>query len=243
MSTGAADAVHDLDERACAAVAETVEAGWMHAWESGAPAPVQDALGMSQHRVGGGVVLVMAADPTGGFWNKALGFGVDRPFTGEVAEEVLDCYRSGGSEVAVLQVAPAALPEDWADVCARLGIVAGSSWVKLLRPAALDPAPSETDLRVDRVGPRDAARWAEVFFAEFAMPAQPDLLAMFAAAVATEGSVFTGWGAWDGEDLVAAATVLVDGDAAALCGAATLPEARGRGAQSSSRPRPRARSC
>ncbi len=232
MGDSAPGDVHAHDKRERMAVAETVEAEWMHAWQAGAPSAVRTALGMSQHRVGGGVALVMAHDPTGGYWNKALGFGVDEPFTGSVATEVIECYRSGGSRVAVLQVAPAALPEDWDDVCGRLGFVAGSSWVKLLRPTALDPAPSRTDLRIARVEPRDAPRWAEVFAAGFEMPQHPDLLSMFASALATPGSGFTGWGAWDGDDLVAAANLYLHGDAAAFCGAATLPEARGRGAQS-----------
>ena len=41
----------------------------------------------------------------------------------------------------------------------------------------------------------------------------------------------TPYGAFDGDELVAVASLWVDGDLAALCGAATLPSARGQGAQ------------
>lgn len=58
------------------AVAESAEAEFMFAFESGASVEVQRALGMSQTRLAGGVILVMAKDPTGGYWNKALGFGL-----------------------------------------------------------------------------------------------------------------------------------------------------------------------
>jgi hypothetical protein len=213
------------------ALAETAEAEFMHAFEAGAPPEAQEALGMAQHRIAGGVALVMAADPTGGYWNKALGFGVTEPFTGEVAAEVLEAYRAGGSRVAVLQLAPGALPEDWADVCARWGIVASSVWVKLLRPAGLDAAPAATDLEVGEAGPEHADAWSRVFAAGFGMPQDPSLLAMFGA-VTTPGTGFHPMAAWDGERLVAGANLHVAGPAAAFCGAATLTEARGRGAQS-----------
>ena len=47
------------------------------------------------------------------------------------------------------------LPDDWDDICAREGLVAGSVWVKLLRDAR-PAAPATTDLRVAEVGAADA---------------------------------------------------------------------------------------
>ena len=219
----------DLQQRL--ALAETAEAEFMHAFEAGAPPEAQEALGMVQHRVGGGVVLAMAHDPTGGYWSKALGFGVTEPVTADLVAQVVDIYRSNGDAVGVLQIAPHALPDDWPDVVARHGLVQGNSWVKLLRPAALDPAPARTDLRVGPVGPADADAWARTFCTGFGMPENPHLVAFFGAATDGSGG-FHPWAAWDGNRLVAAANLHVAGPAAAFCGAATLHEARERGAQS-----------
>lgn len=231
MTATPTDDVDSLDAAERTALAERAEAQFMDAFEGGAPVEVQEALGMSRHRIGGGVALVMARDPTGGYWNKALGFGIDEPFTGDVAAEVVDAYRAGGSRVAVLQVAPSVLPENWEDVCGRLGIVAGSVWVKLLRPTRLDPPEASSDLRVGEVGPEDAEAWGRVLAVGFGMPQVPSLLAMFGAATRAD-SGFRPWAAWDGDRLVASANLHVGGPAAAFCGAATLPEARRRGAQS-----------
>ena len=144
---------------------------------------------------------------------------------------LVDLYASASTPALCLQVAPAALPADWDDICVRHGIVGGSVWAKLLRPAATPTTPSTTDLRVGTIGPEDAEAYARVFAGGFGMPPEPHLLSMFAAAGGS-GPGFTAYGAWDGDELVAAANLHVAGPAAAFCGAATLSEARGRGAQS-----------
>ncbi len=231
MTTSATDDVLGLDARERMALAERAEAEFMHALEAQAPAAAQAMLGMSQHRLGGGVVLVMAKDPTGGYWNKALGFGVSEPFTGDLAVEVVDRYRTAASPVGVLQVAPDALPQDWDDVCGRLGIVAASTWVKLLRPVSPPAAEPSTDLRVGPAGPQDADAWARTYATGFEMPMDPSLLDMIGSP-ARSVTGFHPLAAWDADELVAAANLHVTGPAAAFCGAATLPAARGRGAQS-----------
>jgi GNAT superfamily N-acetyltransferase len=208
--------------------AETPEAEFMHALESGAPAEVRDGLGIATTRLGGGVVLSMRHDPAGGYWNKALGFGITEPVTPGLIAEVLDFYGTHGSAVASLQIAPAALPADWEQICASQGIVARGSWVKLLRDVA--PAPeASTDLDVRPVTPQSAREWAEVFCTGFGMPVGP-LSEMLAAVVGRPG--FHPLAAWDGERIVAGANLYLSGDRASFCGAATLEEARGRGAQS-----------
>ena len=212
------------------AVAESAEAEFMFAFESGAPAEVQRGLGMSQARLGGGVVLVMAKDPTGGYWNKSLGFGVSEPITDDLVAEVVGRYRSAQAPAGVLQIAPSVIPDDWEEIRARHGLMAGALWVKLLRPAAVPATPSVTDLRVGPLPAEEALRWATVFAKGFEMPEDPLLLTVFAAATTAPG--FTAYGAWDGERLVAASQLYTTGTTGAFSGAATLPEFRGRGAQS-----------
>ena len=212
-------------------LAEGAEADFMFDFERGAPPGAQRELGMHQERLGPVAVLAMREDPTGGYWSKTLGFRADTPATDELIGGVLDVYRANGSAVAVIQVPPGAQPEDWDDVCARHGLVAGQTWVKLLRPADLDAEPASTDLRVGPAGPPDAHDWSVAYCRGFGMPEHPALIDFFGAATDGAGG-FHPWAAWDGDRLVAAANLHVAGPAAAFCGAATLPEARGRGAQS-----------
>ncbi|GAB3871177.1 GNAT family N-acetyltransferase family protein [Terrabacter terrigena] len=213
------------------ALAESAEAEFMYAFETGAPPSARSALGMTAVRLGGGVVLAMGADPTGGYWNKALGFGVTEPVTDALVRAVLEVYRASGSAVAVLQLAPAALPEDWDDICGRHGIVGGTVWAKLLRSAGPEIRPTTTELRVGRIGPGDVDDWSRVYCAGFEMPEDPDLVAFFGSGT-DEARGFHSFGAWSGDRLVAAANLHVSGTVAAFCGAATLPGERRRGAQS-----------
>lgn len=223
--------VEALSLTQAAALAETAEAEFMYAFETGAPPSARSALDMTAVRLGGGVVLAMGADPTGGYWNKALGFGVTEPVTDDLVRSVLDVYRATGSAAAVLQLAPSALPEDWDDICGRHGIVAGSVWAKLLRPAGKEIGPATTNLRIGRVRPDDVAEWSRVYCTGFGMPEDPDLLAFFGSGT-DEARGFRSFGAWSGDRLVASANLHVAGRVAAFCGAATLPEERRRGAQS-----------
>ena len=207
------------------AAVERVEAESNFALESGAPADVVESLGIATRRIGGGVALSMRNDPTR-YWSKALGF--TEPLTADVVAEVCDFYREQGNERAVLQLAPSVLPADWDEIRAKQGITAGSSWVKLAHNGSAVAA-VETSLRIDVVGPEHADEWAAVLLAGFGMPLD-GYQAMFAASLGHPG--ITAYGAWDGDLLVAGATLFVDGDAAEFAGAATLPGHRGRGAQS-----------
>ncbi len=231
MSTTSTERVAALGAEERMVLAEGAEAAFMYEFERGAPPGAQRELGMAQHRLGPVAVLAVRDDPTGGYWSKTLGFRADTPATDDLVGEVLDLYRGNGNTVAVLQVPPGALPEDWDDVCDRHGLVAGQTWVKLLRPADLDAAPAHTDLRIGPAGPADAHDWSVAYCRGFGMPEHPALIDFFGAA--TDGTHgFHPWAAWDGDRLVAGANLHVAGPAAAFCGAATLPEARGRGAQS-----------
>jgi GNAT superfamily N-acetyltransferase len=204
---------------------EQVEAESNFALESGAPADVAEFLGIATRRIGGGVALSMRNDPTN-YWSKALGF--TEPLTADVVAEVCDFYRSEGTARAVLQPAPSELPADWDGIRAKQGITEGSTWVKLSRDTS-PVASVETSLVVDVVDDQHAQEWAAVLLTGFGMPLE-GFQALFAASLAHPG--ITAYGAWDGDDLVAAATLFTHGDAAEFAGAATLPGHRGRGAQS-----------
>jgi hypothetical protein len=209
------------------ALAELTEAGLMFELESTAPEAVQSALGMASRRIGGGVALSMRDDPSG-YWSKALGFGFDEPVTAELMARVCDFYRSEGSPGAVIQIAPSLLPPDWDDICAAQNISPGSYWVKLA--CEVDAFhPGATELRVGPAGPDLADEWASVMLRGFGMPEQ-GLAAMMAAFVGHPR--FHPYAAWDGDEMIAAASLFIDQRVGAFFGASTLPTHRSRGAQS-----------
>lgn len=194
-----------------------------------ASAATKERLGIRTARIGGGIVSVMSNDPAGGFFNVCVGLGQTEPVTEAVVDEVTAFASEGGAPSVCFQVAPGADPVDWPDLFAAKGLIGSHSWVKF---ATLDPAvpPYETDLRIDTLGPNDAEMFGQVFVNGFGMPTGVGL-EEWSAEFPTFGDAWTTYGAWDGDELVAAANLFVCDEAAVLAGAATLPAARGRGAQ------------
>lgn len=189
----------------------------------------RSALGMAQRRLGAGEVTVMAQDPTGGFWSRVVGLGVDEPVTAEVVDEALDFARAHDAASLTFQIAPEA-DGDWQTLLRERGVVPGGAWVKFAG-AATPRAEVPTDLRVDRLGPHDGAGFAHVMCTGFGMPLDSALPGWFAGLPGWGEAGFTTYGAWDGDTLVATATLFVGGEIGTLSGAATLPSHRGRGAQ------------
>lgn len=217
------------DEGAMARTAETAEAEFMLALSEAAPEEVRATLGMRAGRVAGGIVCTMEHDPMGGFWSKALGHGFDRPIDGDVLDEILEAFREGGIAVGAVQTSPLADPPGWPDLFASRGLVAGRTWVKFLRPTSNLPS-SDTDLEIRPVDAQSAAAFATAYLRGFGMPPEGPFHDWFAALPTSPG--WHCFGAWNADSLVASANLFVADDVGALAGAATVEEARGRGAQS-----------
>ena len=212
--------------------AERAEAATMLALESRATPETMARLGMAATEIAGGVVLAVREDPSQ-YWSKVYCLGLDQPITDAVIGDVLDFYRDNGNKVAVLQIAPSALPPDWAEICARHGIVAGSFWHKLVREPEVDVPQTASSLRIAPVPVADGLTWARMLMRGFGMPAE---LAPMVSNVLAEPGV-TSFGAYAEDELVGAGTLsVVDvaggqrvGEFAAGC---TLPDYQGRGSQS-----------
>jgi GNAT superfamily N-acetyltransferase len=210
--------------------AELGEAEFMYAMFACADSDSRAALGMAQHRVGGGEVTVMANDPTGSYWSRAIGLGVREPLTPAVVDEVLDFTREHGGRTMVFQLAPGASPRDWPDLLSDYGAVPGGTWVKFAGDTG--PRPEvPTDLKIDVLGREHAREFARVMCTGFRMPLDSPLPRWFGGLPGWTAAGFTAYGAWDGQDLVATGSLFVHEGVATLAGAATLPSHRGRGAQ------------
>ncbi|MBT0771642.1 hypothetical protein KIH74_22070 [Kineosporia sp. J2-2] len=201
---------------------ESAEAEFMYQYALAAP----ETLGVSARRLAGGVVMHMRNDPMS-YWSKALGF--DQDVTPGLLDEILGFYAGCGATSAVLQFTPGLLPGGFAAEAAARGITAGTTWAKLgCEVSEVLPAGS-TGLRVGRVAPEQAGEWGETVLRAFGVPGTP-LSQMVAGAVSAPG--FQAFAAWDGDVMVAGGGLLVHGEVGSLHTGATLPEHRGRGAQS-----------
>jgi len=190
------------------------------------PPDVVTALGISGQRIGDGVAVVVSNDSVD-FWSRAHGFGFDRPIDSGLIGEVLEVARAGQAGVMNFHLAPEVLPANWAEICAEHGLVAGATWVKAVREAGPVDA-VRTDLRIGVIEPDEASTWAAVQLEVFGIPQdQNGLITAFAHAPGV-----TAYGAWDGDKLVATGGLVVAGEVGECVSGTTLPEYRGRGAQS-----------
>jgi len=204
----------------------------MYRFNADASAAAHEALGMAAHRIGGGVLTLVRNDPTGGYWSKAVALGITEPLTTDIVDQVIELATAHGVPAVTFQVAPHAEPPHHARLLDQRGGTAGTAFVKFFGPlaTAADRTDLHTDLDVRPLGPEHAAAYGRVIRTGFGMPEDPAMEAWFAEAPTYGGDWWT-VGAWDGTELVAVANLFVRGDVAALSGAATVPAARGRGAQ------------
>lgn len=206
---------------------EASEAEAMFLMLAGVAEPQRTILGTAAVRFAGGVVLSMAHDPVN-YWSKALGFGVESPIDNDLVQRIIDTFAESGVDSATIQIAPQLLPMEWTEICAAHGIEAEGQWIKLA--GAPDSVGSDrSDLRVGRVAPADIPDWSNVIFAGFGMPTDHLPALLVGAAESTQMQPFA---VWDGDTMVAGASLVTHGDIGHLAGAATLPAFRGRGAQS-----------
>jgi GNAT superfamily N-acetyltransferase len=203
---------------------------------TGAPASVWEALGIGSLHVGSALAMAIREDPSR-FFHRAGGFGADEPVTADVLERMCDFFREQGVPQGAFMIAPSLLPPDWAAIAAKHNITEGTGRFAKLG-CDVDTAPAATDgvaaldagLRVGLVEPGDAHEWATVMMTTFGFTTPEAMIDMAASCVGRPD--WRQYAVWEGERIVAVGSLFVNGDCADMFGGATLPEARGRGAQS-----------
>ncbi|MGW1728845.1 GNAT family N-acetyltransferase [Streptomyces sp. NPDC002306] len=201
---------------------------------TGAPTPVRETLGVGSLHVGPALALAIREDASR-FFNRAGGFGEGGPITVDVLSRVCDFYREQGVPQGAFMIAPPLLPADWATIAGKLHLTEGSRFAKLgcdiksTRSAADDTTALDPGLRVGLVEPHQAHEWATVMMSAFGFGA-PAMIEMAAACVGRPG--WQQYAVYEADRIVAVGSVFVNAECADMFGGATLPEARGRGAQS-----------
>ncbi|MEU6845450.1 GNAT family N-acetyltransferase [Streptomyces sp. NPDC046716] len=200
---------------------------------AGAEPSIREELGAGARRFGSVLAVAVRADPSK-FFNRAGGFG-DEPVTAELITRVIDFYREQGVTKGSFMIAPSSLPRDWTAITTRLGLKEGPRFVKLgcdietalTAPAgvtALDPS-----LRVGPVESDHAREWATGMMTTFGFTESAAMIDMAASCVGRPN--WRQYAVREGERIVAVGSLFLHGDCADMFGGATLPEARGRGAQ------------
>lgn len=218
-----------MDAREAMRAAELGEAEYMFAMFDGASAEDRAALGMAQAHIGGGVVTVMANDPTGGYWSRVIGLGLDEPVTEQVVDEVIGFAREHRGPSLVFQMAPDA-EGPWEELFAARGAAAGSAWAKFAAEVPVAHPEAHTDLDIRPLTTADGSDYALIMTGAFGMPEHPNLLNWFADSLGLPG--FRGHGGLADAHLVSAAISFSFDGRTALCGAGTTEAARGHGGQS-----------
>jgi GNAT superfamily N-acetyltransferase len=156
--------------------------------------------------------------------NRVMGLGLGGACTLATLDEIAAFYM-GASYVVALS--PEARPGEVAAWLAGRGFRSDYAWMKFV--CTPDPElRAPTDLRLEKVGADRADDFAQVVVEAYGMP--PWMHELMATVPARSG--WSCWVAYGGERPCGAGAMYVDGDSAWLGFGGTVPEARGRGAQS-----------
>jgi GNAT superfamily N-acetyltransferase len=203
---------------------DAVEAAAMRDLYAAAPA----ALRAHAIAIAGATALVVPALLVT-YFNRVLGCGNEQALTSADLDAIRDVYTQTAVPVHWLQVSPCAETPEFHALIAGRGYApaARRAWSKFLRDTRSEPH-AATDLHLRAAGTADADDVAAVVATAYGMP--PPIRPWFAALLGRPG--WRVWVAQDGARVVACGALFVAGAHAWLGVGATLPEHRGRGAQS-----------
>jgi ribosomal protein S18 acetylase RimI-like enzyme len=210
--------------------ARLVELGEARAYAAlvmGGEAQTSEQYGLAVHRVGSAYALVGTRFRESLILNRVIGLGVCEPAADGVLDALDDVYRRGAVDTYAAEVSPAGQPADLPQRLRSRGFIPFKYTTMLYRPVAPVASPP-TAFRVRRVGQALAHVFAELTCTvfQFGEPFRTLLQATF------RSDDWQHWMAFDDEQPVAAAMTHVQDGVAWIGWVGTLPDYRGRGAQS-----------
>ena len=161
--------------------------------------------------------------------NRAIGLGLGVPPSGADVDRVLERFRALGSPRFFIPVAPVAGADAVAGLLEARGLRSYNNWMRLRRSitAKLPDDARSPSVEIRRIGVDQADVFSEIVATAFQYP--PEISPLAGQAVGRPN--WTHYLGYEGGRPVACAAMRVEGEAAWFGFAATLPEARGRGAQ------------
>ena len=159
--------------------------------------------------------------------NRVLGLGLAGPPEQRTVQEIIDTYERAMVPRFFVQLAPLVTVGPTITAVTDLGFAHHSNGVRLVRDVT-SPGPSSIKHRVEEIGPELGATFGEILCTGFGWNAALGLAVT--SMVGTPGWKF--YLAYAHDRPVGTAILVIDGRIGWLGLAATLPEARGHGAQS-----------
>ena len=188
----------------------------------------RERYNIKAERIGG-----MVVGATGSFdvvaLNRAVGVQIDHRTSAEEIRQIGSIFEECGSRRSAIQLCPSASTPEVLDLLRSEGFVHFNNWTKLVRKVN-DPAPeADTHIRVERIGADMATVFAEIVCPAFGWPGL--MKQWIARMVGTEG--WYHYLAYEHDEPVATGAMFVLGQVAWFGYAATRPDFRRHGAQSS----------
>jgi GNAT superfamily N-acetyltransferase len=205
---------------------ETIEESAETDWFRAASPSIVASTGLEVEDLGSAHLYLMPQVDVLMF-NRAVGIGIERPATEDDIDRIVARYQGAGVSRFLLSISPAARPDSIAAWLEARGFRRHNAWVKLHREAERVPEIATAGLRIEEIGPERALEFGKIVQSGFSMT---DVAGEWIAL--TVGRM--GWRhylALDGGTAVGAAAMYMKGAWAWFGFAATLEEARGRGAQ------------
>jgi GNAT superfamily N-acetyltransferase len=189
-----------------------------------APPAAAAELGVHVAEAGGATCALIRGLSQISELNRVMGLGIDEPVT-EATLNAIDEVFAGSPHI--ISLSPEARPDGIEVRLARRGYAPGYAWMKFCRTPD-DELSAPTDLRIEAVGEERGDDFARVVATGFGMPT-----VMRSLLVPLAGRPrWTCFVAYAGETPVGGGALFVEGEDAWVGLGATVPEARGRGAQS-----------
>lgn len=189
--------------------------------------PLQDKAGVSISVINGAVCCAVSATDRLAF-NRTIGIGLDYEITEEQLKEVIKFYERAGVSRFMVQVSPAALPQNNEDLFLKNGFLRHNQWAKSYKKLRDKVELPETDLTIEELNLSNIEEFDKVIKSAFEFDGGTHLFI-------SRTYKRPGWKHYltrDNGKAIAAASLFTCGKFASLAIAGTIPEARGKGAQS-----------
>ncbi len=201
----------------------------INAWQdmyNAAGQKLSDKFGIKVYSIGSAcAALVKNIDILG--FNRVIGLGLFQTASEEMVDIIISKYREAEIKRFFIQIHPEAAPSKLKDWFEKREINHYNNWVKLYRGVE-NPPSVETELEIREVnGDREAGIFGDIITLSFEWP--NEMSHWFTNLVARK--CWKTYLAFDGDEPVAAASMYVKDDCGWLSFASTLPDYRGKGAQ------------
>jgi len=187
---------------------------------------LSDQFGIKVFSMGSACVSLARNIDILGF-NRVIGLGLFQTASEQMVDDIISKYKTAGIKRFFIQIHPEAAPPKLKEWFESRKIHHYNNWVKLYRGVE-DPPDTETELEIREVQDKDEVdRFGEIITLSFDWPAE--MRQWFENLVGRK--CWKTYLAFDGDKAVAAASMYVKDDCGWLSFASTLPDYRGKGAQ------------